>query len=92
MELTENGLDNLDEIIRLIFHYIRLIHSKGVTREKYNDFTKISSLQFRFMERKEPLEEVSRLAEELRNYDNKHILSGDIVFQRYDPRLIESFL
>jgi secreted Zn-dependent insulinase-like peptidase len=92
IELTEAGLQHIDDIGSHVFQYIRLIRQHGITRWIFDEQSRINQIAFRFQEKHEPGEYVRWLAHNLQIYPARDVLNGPFVMDRYDPALTRRFL
>lgn len=86
IELTSEGLDNRDEIIRLTFAYLDLIRSQGISEQRFTEMKQQAEINFRFQERQEPIHKVMRLAMQLRDVAPRDVLRAAWTMDTYDPQ------
>ncbi len=92
MELTEEGLQHINEIISYLFRYIDLIREQGITERIFDEQRRIAEIDFRFKERTSAIRYASMLAANLQIYPASEVLRGPYEMDRYDPALIRLFL
>eukprot|EP01125_Pyxidicula_operculata_P021092 TRINITY_DN7996_c0_g1_i1.p1 TRINITY_DN7996_c0_g1~~TRINITY_DN7996_c0_g1_i1.p1 ORF type:complete len:1020 (-),score=227.50 TRINITY_DN7996_c0_g1_i1:170-3229(-) len=81
VELTPVGFDNVDQIISLIYQYIRLINDTqggggGVSEWRYNEVKSTASIRFNYLEKMRSSTEVINLARSLSTKPKEHLLDG----------------
>lgn len=94
LELTETGLENINEIISIIFAYIKLL---GEAKSEewlrvYEEEKAISEMNFRFKSKENPFSYVSHIAGDMHIYQPEDILTGGYLFQSFDEIVIRYFL
>lgn len=89
--LTSEGLDNYEEIITLIFGYLKILKEKGVQEWAFRELIKIDNAQFRFKDPPKLTRYVSYIANAMQelHIDNSDLLSHDYVSE-YDASHIEN--
>ncbi|XQW85192.1 insulinase family protein [Thalassotalea piscium] len=92
VELTPDGLKDVDGITEQIFQYINLIDKKGVTQAYYDEIKDIAKLDFTFQEKGNPMSTVYQLAPVLQNTPAMNILNTDYQYQGFDAELTHKFL
>lgn len=90
--LTPQGVQARNQIVSLVFHCIEQLQSRGLSSWRYNELQQLADLEFRFQEKRPPMQTVSALAEVMKTYSPKDILRGDYLYAAYDERLIKKNL
>lgn len=92
VELTPEGLTDVDGITETIFKYIDLIKQKGITQAYYDEIKDIAKLDFTFQEKGNPMSTVYQLAPVLQNTPAINVLNTDYQYQGFDAGLSHKFL
>ncbi|NOQ63810.1 MAG: peptidase M16 [Methyloprofundus sp.] len=92
LNLTEAGLQHVDDIIDIVFQYIRLLQQTEVQEWLYQEQRQMSELQFRYQEQQAVSGTVSKLAKNLQYYPMQDVLRGAYMFERYQPELTAQFI
>ncbi|KAK3847359.1 MAG: Metalloenzyme, LuxS/M16 peptidase-like protein, partial [Linnemannia gamsii] len=93
VSLTKDGLLHCEEIIEIIFQYIKLLQKEGVVPHVWDEVTSLASTAFRFKEMMQPAEYVVDRAEALqKGYAPEWTLSGSELIRGYDPKLLQEFI
>ena len=92
LSLTPKGLDNHDDILPLVFRYIDLVRSEGISRPRFEEMQTLARIDFRFREQDEPLHEVMRLSSQLQHYPPEDVLSAPWLMERYAPEQYRALL
>jgi len=92
IQLTPQGVRARNQIVSLVFHCIEQLQPRGLSSWRYGELQQLADLEFRFQEKRPPMQTVSALAEVMKTYSPKDILRGDYVYTAYDERLIKKSL
>ncbi|KAG7370665.1 secreted/periplasmic Zn-dependent peptidase, insulinase-like protein [Nitzschia inconspicua] len=76
MELTDAGLEHVDDIISLVFAYIDLLKSKGPQEWIHEEVTTVGDLQFRFLSQRNPMDYTCSIAGWMQQFPPSMYLSG----------------
>ncbi|XP_054168721.1 insulin-degrading enzyme-like [Oppia nitens] len=88
VDLTEEGIECIDDIITLIFQYINLINKERPQKWIYEEEKKIKEIKFQFKDKERPLNYVRGLASILHDYPLKEVLSAGYLLEEFRPDLI----
>lgn len=92
VQLTEIGLDYVQEITQAVFQYIGLIKSHGMDKWRYLEKQAVLESAFRYQEPTRSLEMVSHLVINMQHYQAEDIVYGDYMMQHYDETLLTGIL
>ncbi|MRI34825.1 hypothetical protein EOPP23_17750 [Endozoicomonas sp. OPT23] len=92
MELTESGLEQVDDITAIVFDYLNLIRQQGIQQWMYEESGKIADLGFRYQEDYNPQSTASGLASRIHDVPAGDILNANYLYEEFDPELINSLL
>ena len=92
IQLTPQGVRARNQIVSLVFHSIEQLRARGLSSWRYAELQELADLEFRFQEKRAPIQTVSALAQAMKIYQPKDILRGDYVHSAYDERLIKKSL
>ncbi|MEZ8967516.1 peptidase M16 [Vibrio breoganii] len=90
--LTPEGLDHIDDIIEMIFSYMKLVFEEGIEDWRYHEKQAVLESAFRFQESVKPMDLASYLVMNLQHYPIEEVLYGDYRMSDFDRSLIESFV
>ncbi|RHZ80650.1 hypothetical protein Glove_134g40 [Diversispora epigaea] len=91
IDLTEEGLVNYEDIVKICFQYINMLKQIDPKEQEriFNEVKTIASIDFRFLEKCWPSNYTSELSTYMqRPYPREHILSTPYLFRKYDAKLI----
>lgn len=92
IDLTEEGLCNVEKIVSLLFQYIKLLKSKGIEEWIYSECSNIQQLRFRYKDKETPFNNVSHVAHNLLLYPFEDVLIGMFKMTDYNFKLISDTL
>jgi insulysin len=92
MELTEAGLENVDEIVNMVFAYVDLLKSKGPQEWIYSEVKTVGDLQFRFLSQRNPMDYTCSLAGWMQQYPPELCLCGPYTLQEWNDDLVHECL
>ena len=89
VDLTEEGLQKINEVIEIVFAYIDLLRKSGLQEWIYTETSEVAACSFRFLSKRRPISYVTSLAGNMHLYENEHFLSGPYRLFNYDPDSIK---
>ncbi len=89
INLTHEGLKHTDEIIDIVFQYIRLLQNNDIQEWLFQEQRQMAQLQFRYQEQHDASSTVTRLAQNLQNYYTQDVLRGPYIIEQFKPELIK---
>jgi insulysin len=92
IQLTPSGVKARDQIVSLLFFIIQKIQSTGVEAWRYNELQIMGEHQFRYNDKKLPMETVSLLAQNMQDYAVQDILRGPTWYAAFDEQEITQSL
>lgn len=92
IELTDLGLENVNEVIELTFSYLSLMREKGISEDIYKQIQIIAENEFNFAENMTAIDHVRELSHNMLIYDEDDYLCGPSLYVEYSPETIATFL
>jgi insulysin len=92
MELTEDGLANVDEIVSMVFAYMDLLRSIGPQEWIHTEAQTVSDMQFRFLSQRNPMDYTCSVAGYMQQYPPEQYLSGAYKTFDWDASLVTECL
>ncbi len=92
MELTEEGLSNVDEIVSMVFAYMDLLRAKGPQEWIHTEAQTVSDMQFRFLSQRNPMDYTCSVAGFMQQYPPQLYLSGAYKTFDWDADLVTECL
>ncbi|HIG65651.1 MAG TPA: peptidase M16 [Methyloprofundus sp.] len=87
INLTLLGLQHTDEIIGIVFQYIRLLQNNEIQEWLFQEQSQMAALQFRYQEQHDASSTVTGLARNLQYYAPEDILRGPYIIEQFKPEL-----
>lgn len=88
IELTELGLQEVDEVVKILFAYVDLIKTEGPKEWIQNELQTVGDLQFRFLSQRNPMDFTSSVAGWMQLYPPSSYLSGPYRVLDWDPQAV----
>ncbi|XP_065350054.1 insulin-degrading enzyme-like isoform X1 [Cloeon dipterum] len=92
VDLTEKGLENVDNIVDLIFQYINLLRQEDPKEWIFKEYVEITNMSFRFKDKESPRDYVVDLVEDLLEYPVDEVLTSGYLLSEWKPELINQVL
>jgi insulysin len=92
VDLTEEGFEHIDDICKLIFQYLNLLREEGPQQWIFDEYRKLSEMQFRFKDKENPINIVSNTVHQMMIYPLPDVLSANYLLTEWRPDLIEDVL
>jgi insulysin len=85
--LTEEGVNRIDDITRLVFEFIRLAREEGIHKWLFDEQRTMAEIAFAFQEPGSPVGTVGGMSRRLQEYPPAEIITAAFAFEHYDPAL-----
>lgn len=92
ISLTPEGLQKRDKIVGYVFQYFERIRQEPDLERYFNESRKIAITNFRFREKEEPANYVSRLAMNMQDVSIQHVLISPWLYQSYQAERSRNLL
>ncbi|CAG2111287.1 unnamed protein product [Medioppia subpectinata] len=92
VDLTDDGINHTDDIIALIFQYITMLKSEGITQWIWDESKQMLEIGFHYKDRSQPINYVLSLADKLLLYPIEEVLRVSYLMDEYRPELIAQLL
>uniref|UniRef100_T1J428 Nardilysin n=1 Tax=Strigamia maritima TaxID=126957 RepID=T1J428_STRMM len=86
--LTEEGLDNLFQVITTIFQYLEMLRRHGPDARIYSEIQTIEKNNFRWQEETDASDYVQNLCENMQLYPPEDYICGDQLLFEFDSQVI----
>ncbi len=91
-DLTNEGYENLDEIIDYFFSYTELIRQDGISKQAYEEIGDLADIKFEYQDKFSISSFASMLTGNLQYYPPQNALDQSRLYEDFDKQLIESYL
>ncbi|EZA60071.1 insulin-degrading enzyme isoform X2 [Ooceraea biroi] len=92
VDLTEEGIEHVDDIITLTFQYIYMLKKEGPVERIYNEYKDIANMNFRFKEKSLPRNYVISMVLASQDFPMNEVLTAERIFTEWRPDLIDQIL
>lgn len=92
MQLTREGFRKTNEIIPMVFAFIRQLEDDGIEKWRYNEQAVVQESLFRYQEKGDPVDYVATLANNLHYYEAGDVITGGLLMRAFDEKLIREYL
>lgn len=92
VDLTKDGINHVDEVIKTIFQYISMLKRNGVQQWIYEENRLLWEMSFRFKDKETPLNLVSGVVHIMQLYPLDEVFSGPYLVTEWRPDLIREML
>ncbi|KAL6071151.1 Pitrilysin [Balamuthia mandrillaris] len=91
ISLTEEGLEHVHDIVKIIFQYIQLIEAEGVKSTTFDEMKQLAEMEFSFKNKENPYNLVSSLADRLQEFELEDCLKAGVP-QHFNSTIIHELL
>ncbi|GLV31928.1 Insulin degrading metalloproteinase [Carabus blaptoides fortunei] len=92
MDLTEEGMNHIDDIITLVFQCFNMLRKMGPQKWIYEEHRDICNMHFRFKDKESPSQYISTVVQSIHDYPLEEVLSGPYILSEYRPDIVEQLL
>ncbi|XP_071486548.1 nardilysin-like [Diadema antillarum] len=86
--LSDEGLKQVDEVLLIIFQYIKMLQKEGPQKRIFDEIKTIDDNIFRFFSEIDPVENVEGLSEQMQLYPVEEYITGPLIQTEYNEQLI----
>ncbi|WP_392552829.1 pitrilysin [Orbus wheelerorum] len=92
VSLTDQGLDEKEQVIASIFNYLQLLEQKGIDSKYYDELAKVLTLEFKYSDITRDMSYVEQLADQMLFYPMEHVLDADYIATNFNRSTINNRL
>ncbi|XP_060860075.1 insulin-degrading enzyme-like [Metopolophium dirhodum] len=92
VELTEVGLDHVDDIVKLIFQYVIMLKRNGPEPWFHEETKVIKAIEFYFKDKESPLPYVCTITPRMIRYKIRDCLIAEHLIEEWKPELITELM
>lgn len=89
VDLTEEGINHVDEIVELVFQYLNMLKKEGPQKWVQDENRDIAQMIFRFKDKESPRSYISSLVHSIQEYPMEDVLSANYMLTEWRPDLVE---
>ncbi|XP_075160301.1 insulin degrading metalloproteinase [Haematobia irritans] len=90
--LTQDGVDHVDDIIKIVFQYLQMLRQLGPQKWIFDECVKINEMRFRFKEKEKPEKLVTNVVSCMQVYPLDQVLTAPYLNDEWKPELIQKLL
>ncbi|XP_025110229.1 nardilysin-like isoform X2 [Pomacea canaliculata] len=90
--LTDHGLENVAEVIKVLFQYMQLQRQCGPLLWFFTELQEIEDIKFRFKDETDPIDNVEQVSENMQLFPTEYYFTGRSLLFIYDPQVIQECL
>lgn len=92
LTLTKDGVKARDQIVSVVFDYVRLLSQRGISDWRFNELQQMGDIDFRFHEKAPAMDTAMELAQAMQDYPAQDLLSGQYSYTKFDEELLKRAL
>lgn len=92
VDLTEDGLEHVEDVASLAFAYIRLMAQDGLQERIFAECRDLNAMLFRFKDKERPQNYVGILSTRMHDYPLEEILTGPYSLKEWRPDLVKDLV
>eukprot|EP00188_Purpureofilum_apyrenoidigerum_P003990 Plantae.Rhodophyta-Purpureofilum_apyrenoidigerum.ctg4336.p1 GENE.Plantae.Rhodophyta-Purpureofilum_apyrenoidigerum.ctg4336~~Plantae.Rhodophyta-Purpureofilum_apyrenoidigerum.ctg4336.p1 ORF type:complete len:995 (-),score=223.91 Plantae.Rhodophyta-Purpureofilum_apyrenoidigerum.ctg4336:406-3390(-) len=92
IQLTTQGDFRREDVIELVFSYLKLIRESGVQDFIFEECKSVSEMAFLYREKEDPLRFATFMASEMHHYPPRHYLSGYLRLYNFEKDAVYNML
>ncbi|ORZ23200.1 Metalloenzyme, LuxS/M16 peptidase-like protein [Absidia repens] len=93
IELTEEGLENYEDVVVAFFQYVNMLKKTGVSKWIFDEVQSLAAIEFKYSEKQPASQYTSWLVQCMQaDYPPHMTISGSSLLRTFDPILIEEHL
>lgn len=92
IDLTPEGLENYETVLEYIYAYVNMLKDRGTQEWIYEEVRDLSSANYKFKNKSEPISTVLHLSQRLALYPPEKVLTAYELYEKFDPEAIGEIL
>lgn len=92
VNLTQEGLEHVDDIVNIVFQYLKLLRQEVPKRWIFNECVKLNEMRFRFKEKEPPEGLVTHTVSSMQIFPLDEVLTAPYLSNEWRPELILQLL
>lgn len=88
LQLTEYGLEKIDDILEAIFSYLVMLRSDINESWRYQEKITLAKQAFDFSDASKPIDDAIHYANQMFNYPIEHVIAGDYLLDEPDYKTV----
>jgi len=91
MGLTEQGMSHVDELVEMVFAYVRIVREGGAQEWVFRERQRIAETHFLLRPKGDGYSQTSTIANNMQYYPPEYVLAGPTTYHDWDPEKVMEF-
>ena len=92
LNLTEEGIEHINEMVKLIFQFFTFLRKETVQKWIHDELCELKKIEFTYKDKEEAITYVSEIAGNMQIYNMEHVVVGKHFIKKFEPDLIQQVL
>jgi secreted Zn-dependent insulinase-like peptidase len=92
LQLTDDGIQNSNEVITALFSYIQLIKENGIEKWRIEETATLNQLMWDFPDQAKAIDEACHYSQAMFEYPAHHLLAGDYILDKPEVNIVLQML
>lgn len=92
VNLTQEGLEHVDDIVNIIFQYLKMLRQEGPKKWIFDECVKLNEMRFRFKEKEQPETLVTHTVSSMQIFPLDEVLTAPYLSNEWRPELVLKLL
>ena len=92
VRLTKKGLQNHQEVSRIVFEYLKMLRERGVEERIFEEIKQILKIGFNFKDKESPMNYTMSLSERMHYFPIEEVVRLNYLMEDFNPDLIKGVL
>lgn len=88
VNLTQEGLEHVDDIVNIIFQYLKMLRQEGPKKWIFDECVKLNEMRFRFKEKEQPETLVTHTVSSMQIFPLDEVLTAPYLSNEWRPELV----
>ncbi|CAG9763189.1 unnamed protein product [Ceutorhynchus assimilis] len=92
LNLTAEGFKHLNQVIEVVFSYIKMLKQIGPQQRIFNELQVIMNTNFKFMQEQNAIDIIEDMCEAMQYFASEDYITGSELYYEFDPATIQMIL
>ncbi|CAD5326087.1 unnamed protein product [Arabidopsis thaliana] len=92
IDLTDAGHEHMQDILGLLFEYIKVLQQSGVSQWIFDELSAICEAEFHYQAKIDPISYAVDISSNMKIYPTKHWLVGSSLPSKFNPAIVQKVL
>lgn len=90
--LTDFGLENVEKVLKVVFSYLKLLETRPVSEDLFQELQQIELNSFKFQTEKQAIDNVEDFVVNVKYYEPEDVLNGPSLYFEYSEKDIRDLI